>query len=121
MTMTAKIEEVAELLYIQVYEAEFGGKTRGRFIVDRGHLKDLLGVKRLHNSTLLRLTDACLEEGLVLIDMDDRIGFAESRYVEKWRKVPDRLVTQYVSELNDDDDDDDDDADADNEKDDDED
>lgn len=98
-TILGKIEDVAHLLYIQVYEAEFGGKSRGKFLVDREQLKALLDVKRLHPPTLMKLADECLERGLVLIDMDDKIGFAEVDYVENWRKLPTRLLNEYVSDM----------------------
>jgi len=120
----SRIKAVAEKLYVEIYEEEFGGKDRGRFIIDREQLKRLLGVKRLHDSTLLKLTDACLEEKLVLIDMDDKIGFAEATYVEKWRKLPERLAKDHSLELDaefdDDDDDDEEFEDADDDKEDDE-
>jgi len=119
--LTERIEEAARLLYYQIYEGEFGGKGRGKFMLDREQLKQLLKLKRLHPPTLMRFADACLEVGLVLIDMDDKIGFAEVRYVENWRKLPGRLLEEYVLSMysddgedaeDEDEDDDDDDADA---------
>lgn len=98
-TIVGRIEDVARLLYFQAYEAEFGGKSRGKFLVDREQVKALLNVKRLHPPTLMRLADECLERGLVLIDLDDKIGFAEVGYVENWRKLPTRLLNEYVSEM----------------------
>lgn len=109
--MTNRIAAVARLLAKEIYEAEFAGKERGRFIVDRHQLKGLLGEPRLHDVTLARLSNACLKRGLVLIDLDDKIGFAEAAYVEKWRKLPDRLFSEYVNELAADDEDEDDDSD----------
>jgi hypothetical protein len=106
--MSDRIPVVAELLAREIYNAEFAGKERGRFIVDRQQLKGLLGVPRLRDTALSALTDECLDWGLVLIDMDDKIGFAEASYVEKWRKLPDRLLTEYVSELDADEDDEED-------------
>jgi hypothetical protein len=105
--MSDRIEAVAQLLAKEIYNAEFAGKERGRFIVDRQQLKGLLGTPRLRDTALSALTDECLDWGLVLIDMDDKIGFAEAAYVEKWRKLPDRLFAEYVSELDADEDDDD--------------
>lgn len=83
----------------EIYQNEFGGKDRGRFLVDREHLKQLLGVSRLHREVIQALSDACLDLGMVMIDMDDRYGFAERRFVEKWRKLPTRLVEERVNEL----------------------
>lgn len=119
-TLLERIEEVARLLYYQAYECDFGGKSRGKFVIDREQLKELLKLKRLHAPTLTRFADECLEWGLVLIDMDDKIGFAEVRYVENWRKLPSRLLEEYVSDLSggdddeseDEEEDEDDDADA---------
>lgn len=99
MITQERIATVAHLLYIEVYEQEFGGKTRGRFQVSRDDMKGLLGVQRLHQSTIQRLIDACLEVGLVVIDMDDTFAFAETNYVQKWRKLPSRLAQEHVSSL----------------------
>lgn len=89
----------AALALDEIYQNEFGGKDRGRFLVDREHLKQLLGVPRLHPEAIQALSDACLDLGMVMIDMDDRYGFAERRFVEKWRKLPTRLVEERVNEL----------------------
>ena len=94
-----RIETLAIKLFLDVYEAEFGGKARGRFQLTRQDLKKLLGVKRLHPSTMQKLVDACLMSGLVVIDMDDTIAFAEERYVSKWRRVPSRLIEDYTAEI----------------------
>lgn len=96
-----RIEAVAKCLYVQAYEAEFGGKSRGKFQITRDGVKELLGVTRLHPATVQRLTDACLNTGLVVIDMDGSFAFAESDFVSKWRKVPVSRVATYVQELND--------------------
>ena len=94
-----RILEVAELFREKIYNAEFAGKERGRFVIERDQLKHLLGSPRLHDRVLTELTDACLDLGLVLIDMDDVFGIAEAVYVEKWRKLPERLLKEYVNEL----------------------
>lgn len=94
-----RVTALAEMLYLEIYEAEFGGKARGRFQLTRQDLKKLLGIKRLHASTMQSLIDACLKTGLVVIDMDDTIAFAEEAYVSKWRKIPSRLIDDYTAEL----------------------
>lgn len=94
-----RVEQVAQLLYNQAYEASFGGKSRGRFQVSRDDIKRLLGVSRLHPSKIQQLSDACLATNLVFIDMDGTYAFAETKFVDKWRKLPSRLVLEYASEL----------------------
>lgn len=100
-----RIEKVASALYIKAYESEFGGKNRGRFLVSREDIKTLIGAKRLHSSTVQRMIDACLELGLVVIDMDDSFAFAEKAYVDKFRKLPTRLVTEFANEIDQEEDD----------------
>jgi hypothetical protein len=102
------IIEVARRLKVNAYESSYAGKDRGRFIVSREDLKRLLGVHRLHPFAVQRLIDACLAEGLIVIDMDDSFAFAETIFIEKWRKLPSRFVTEYVNEMFPDDDLDDD-------------
>lgn len=94
-----RITALAQKLYLEIYEAEFGGKARGRFQLTRQDLKKLLGIKRLHASTMQSLIDSCLKTGLVVIDMDDTIAFAEEAYVSKWRRIPSRLIDDYTAEL----------------------
>jgi hypothetical protein len=93
------VTDVASVLYADAYEASYGGKERGRFLVSRDDLKKLLGVTRLHHLKIQELTDACLALGLVVIDMDDVFAFAELQFVNKWRKLPSRLVSEYADEL----------------------
>lgn len=97
--MANDVEEVADLLYGEAYEAEFGGKKRGRFLVDRFDLKSMLGVARLHPEAVQQLADACLDRGLVVIDCDDMYAFVELEFLTKWRKLPTRLVEAYTDKL----------------------
>lgn len=97
--MANDVDDVAGTLYTDAYEASYGGKDRGRFIVTREDLKKLLGVSRLHPTKIQELTDACLTLGLVLIDMDHVFAFAELQFIDKWRKLPSRLVSEYADEL----------------------
>lgn len=98
-TTEERVEAVAYTLWFNAYEAEFGGKDRGRFLVSRNDLKGMLGVFRLHGTTISKLTDACGELGLVVIDMDDTFAFVEKNFVSKWRKLPSRLASEYANEL----------------------
>jgi hypothetical protein len=100
MTSEDRIENVAHTLYVEIYESEFCGKNRGRFLIAREDIKKLLDVKRLHQSTIEKLVDSCLELGLVVIDMDDSFAFAETTFVQKWRKVPARLIDEHANRLN---------------------
>ena len=98
--LNKRIEAVAFWLYQHAYESTFGGKTRGKFQITRKGVKDLLGLKRLHPSTVRKLTDACLVQGLVVIDVDDSFAFAETEFVSKWRKLPTSRINAFAGGLN---------------------
>lgn len=83
-----KIQKVATILWSDIYEAEFRGKTRGRFGLTREQLRLCLGVERLHASTIVKLQDAALALGLVIIDLDDFFPCVEVRIIRRYRRPP---------------------------------
>jgi len=54
-----------------LYTQSFGGKASGRYRLSAKQMKELLGRKRLYDDDIALLTRAALEEGVVLIDMDN--------------------------------------------------
>lgn len=86
-----KLQEVARILWEEVYEAEFRGKDRGRFSITRTQLKQALGVEKLHAATLEKLQDRALEKGLIIIDLDDIFPCIETRVARAYRK-PSRQI-----------------------------
>ncbi|PBK51307.1 hypothetical protein C6380_05165 [Pseudomonas syringae pv. actinidiae] len=93
---SARIELVAAALRKRIYSETFGGKARGKFLLSRDSLKELLGVSRLSGSMLEAFTTECLNRGLTVIDMDESFAFAEQRFVKNWRKVPNAVVRKFV-------------------------
>lgn len=91
----ARIDEVADILNREIYEASFGGKTRGRFIIDREQMRGLLGTSKLHEITLVKLYVACLDVDLVMIDLDGVFAFIEAGLVRKYRKAPVRITKAF--------------------------
>lgn len=94
-----RIEIAASKLYLDIYESKFGGKNRGRFLVNRSDLKELLDVSILTSSIIEKLAEECLSRGLVLINMDDVFGFMESDMVFNWRKAPSRIIEENKNEI----------------------
>jgi len=92
-----RIKEVARRLWIDVYEDEFRGKLRGKFIITRDQLKEALGVSRLHKVTIIKLQDYALEKGLVIIDLDDVFPCIELKVVRKYRKVTSSVFEEHLS------------------------
>jgi len=99
-----RIEEVAAYFNRNIYEESFGGKDRGRFLIDRKQMRDLLGTSKLHDSTLSKLYVACLDEDIIMIDLDDVFAFIEAKMVRKYRKAPVRITNQYIPDESSDDD-----------------
>ena len=93
------IPKVAELLEKQIYETPFGGKTRGKFLISRDGLKDLLGVARLTTSILDELVDECLNRNIAFIDLDDCFAVVDEGFVRNFRKVPNSLVREFADAL----------------------
>jgi len=94
-----RIKCVAEKLYLSAYEASFGGKNRGRFLITRTDLRTLLGVSKLTLECINNLSEECLSEGIVLIDLEDSFGIIESSMIFNWRKIPNRIVEEYKDEI----------------------
>ena len=88
------IESVARRLKADLYEAEFRGKDRGRFCLSRMQLRRALGVERLHMNDILRLQDAALKLGLVIIDLDDLFPCVEAGIVRGYRRPPAGVFAQ---------------------------
>ncbi|MBN7767343.1 hypothetical protein [Pectobacterium brasiliense] len=93
-----RIDRVADILNEDIYEESFGGKPRGRFLIDREQMRDLLGTSKLHDSTLAKLYVACLDVGLIMIDLDGVFAFIEAQLVRKYRKAPVRITKIYEPE-----------------------
>ena len=86
------VQTVAKELWKNFHEAKFGGKAKGRFLMEREQLKSLLGRQQLKDSIVEELQNECLEVGLVMIDLDTRYGFIDVGKVDAWRKVPNTMV-----------------------------
>lgn len=96
-------EEMAEIIE-EIYETKFGGKKRGRYQMSRVHFRMLSGRKRLADSFVWEVFDACLERGLILISFADIIAVIEEGVVLKYRSVTKNIVNSYIGEEDDEDD-----------------
>lgn len=53
-----------------LFDAPFGGKSKGRFRISNKLLRQVLQRRRLYEEDIRQLTRAMLELGYVLVDMD---------------------------------------------------
>jgi hypothetical protein len=92
-------EEVASILR-EIYDMEFGGKERQRFLIQRAEIRAIYGFGKLTGSRLESLTEACMPKRLYLLDLGEgekghMIAVVKTRTVDRWRRVPKRIIDQY--------------------------
>ena len=80
------VQDVARQL-AHLYDQSFGGKPKGRYRMATKQVRDLLGRKRLYEDDIRMLTRACLEEGIVLIDMDSFFVALNANAFVNYRRV----------------------------------
>jgi hypothetical protein len=95
----AEIHRVAEQLYEGVYEESFRGKRRGRFAITRAQLKQALGVRKLHASTVERLQDEALGIGMAVVDLDGLFACVDVDVLHKYRRPPRTLFNRFFEPL----------------------
>lgn len=81
---------------LAIYDEEFGGKASGRFRLTRGNFRRLCGRKRLEESTITRMVDAALEEGLVLTELGDFFCVCKESVLLNYRPVPKSVGLRYI-------------------------
>lgn len=87
MPSMEKIEDVVQRLWADLYESEFSGKDRGRFLMTKEQMKSALEVERLHKTTISLLQCAAQETGLQIIDLDDYFACIEVKALLRYRRV----------------------------------
>jgi hypothetical protein len=92
------IEQVADQL-VDTYNADWASKENGRFILSRDNLLKMLGIPRLHPNIIRSLTDAMLERGLALIDMEMTFGVIAVTLTGRWRKLPRSMAENIAAGL----------------------
>ncbi|GAA3857418.1 hypothetical protein [Celeribacter arenosi] len=81
-----EIQDAARQL-ANLYNQSFGGKPKGRYRMASKQVRELLGRKRLYEDDVRMLTRACLEEGIVLIDMDSFFVALSANAFVNYRRV----------------------------------
>lgn len=98
--MARRHEEIIEILG-ELYEAEFGGKENQRFLISWADLRSLYGLSRLFPSRVKRLTEQAIESDLYVLDLgegehDHFVAVVKVKTVDRWRRVPKKLIAQYT-------------------------
>ena len=97
--MSKTNEEVADIL-LKLYDDSFGGAEKQRYLISWGDLKNIYGLKKLFNSRLNELIEAASNKKLYLFDLGEGdkghlIGVIKIQTVDRWRRVPRKIIDSY--------------------------
>lgn len=97
-------EVVVELR--KIYREEFGGAENQRFLISWADLRDLYGFGKLFASRFAGLVEIAAGRGLYLWDLPEGenghlVAVVAIRTVDRWRRVPRRLMTEHRAPIGD--------------------
>jgi hypothetical protein len=92
-------EQVASIL-LEIYNSEFGGKERQRFLISWADIRTIYGFGKLTGSRFEKLDEASLQKGLYILDLGEgetghMVAVVKIRTVDRWRRVTKRTIDQY--------------------------
>lgn len=92
-------DEVIRVL-LELYAEAYGGKANQRYLIGWGDLRSLYGTYKLDYSRFNRLAEAAQEKDLYLIDLPEGenghlVAVIKSRTVDRWRRVPRKIIEKY--------------------------
>lgn len=99
MKMARSDEEMVDTL-LELYEAEFAGKSGQRYLIEWRDLRSLYGLEKLFFSRFERLREAAAGRGLYLWDLGEGEGgrmvtIIKIATVDRWRRVPKKIIREY--------------------------
>lgn len=97
--MAANVSRAVKALR-DLYDLPFGGKRRGRLVLTREQVGQMLAVKKVHESTVDELqTDALEEENLVVAELADQLyGVIDAAVAARWRRVPKKNLSDVLGD-----------------------
>jgi hypothetical protein len=92
-------EEVVDIL-LELYADNFGGKEGQRFLISWEGIRSIYGFEKLFYSRLNQLEEAAVKKRLCLWDLGvgvngHFIAVIKARTVDRWRRVPKRIIESY--------------------------
>jgi hypothetical protein len=100
VTGMARTDEQVASILLDLYNTEFGGKEKQRFLISWADIRTLYGFGRLTMSRFARLDEAALRKRLYLLDLGEGenghvVAVVKTRTADRWRRVPKRIIDQY--------------------------
>lgn len=107
-------DEVISVLR-RIYRSNFGSKLNARYLISWEDLRALYGLTKLYQTRFERMAELAVDAGFYIIDLGTGengrlIAVIKIRTVDRWRKVPRRIIDEHrvaVLPVNEDDEDDD--------------
>lgn len=92
-------KEVVQVLR-KIYADTFGGKEGQRFLISWGDLRAVYGFRKLFDVRFEQLAEAAIEKRLYLWDLGEGenghlIAVIKSGTIDRWRRVPKKVIEQY--------------------------
>lgn len=92
-------DEVVQIL-IDLYAEDFGGKRGQRYLISWGDIRSIYGFARLFETRFSQLVEAAVRRRLYLWDLGEGengrlVAVARMRTVDRWRRVPKRIIQAY--------------------------
>lgn len=92
-------DEVITILR-QIYHAEFGGKEEQRFLISWADLRAIYGFGKLFETRFQSLAEAGIRRRLYLLDLGEGenghlVAVLRTRTVDRWRRVPKKIIEEH--------------------------
>jgi hypothetical protein len=92
-------EEVIQVLR-DIYAESFGGKVGQRFLISWGDLRAIYGFRKLFLSRFDQVAEAAFENRLYLWDLGEGesghlIAVIKTGTIDRWRRVPKKIIEKY--------------------------
>jgi len=88
--------ETAEML-IEIYEASFGGKSKGRYLIKKKIVKEMSGRDILQGVITLKIIKQMSKFGYGMFIVEDKFAIVKNDKVLKWREVPVKITSLYIN------------------------
>ncbi len=95
--------ETAEML-IEIYEARFGGKSRGRFLIPKNVVREMSGRDILQGIITQKIIKAMSKLGYGMFTVGDFFAIVKNTAALKWRTVPIEITSLFLDNEDDEDD-----------------
>jgi hypothetical protein len=84
----------------KIYDSEFGGKERQRFLISWADLRAIYGFGKLFASRFQALAEAGMRRRLYLLDLGEGengrlVAVIRTRTVDRWRRVSKKIIDEY--------------------------